>query len=68
MLFHAANPRLAKEYAVDFAKSAVMACRRLKIAKDLLFEKAGVLDPEEMIDEQYKEYYDVESPNPPGVL
>jgi hypothetical protein len=68
MLFHATSPGLVRARAIDVAEIGFMACWRLKIAKDLLFKKAGVLDPEKEIDGQYKGSYDVQSISPPSVM
>lgn len=65
---YATDPGLVKAHGIEVPELAVLACRRLKIAKDILLVKAGVLDPNETIDEMYKRYYDMESPNPPNVL
>lgn len=54
--------QLADVYEINVPELAVMACRRLHIAKDLLLEKAGILVPDEEIDRIYRHYYNEESP------
>jgi len=61
-------PREINDPGIDVPELAIMACRRLYIAKDLLLHKAGILDPDKAIDELYRGYYGMKSPNSPGVI